>query len=142
MFTILLIEDNRLFRQSFRDFLQGRFPDIITIIEAADSIEALQKMDEQQPDLIFMDINLPGVNGLALSKMIKKNHPELPVFILTAYDLAEYREAVLGFGADEYIVKTAMNSREIEELVRCRLAGKTSAACSSPAAGKNINRTN
>ena len=123
MFTILLVEDNRLFRQSFREFIASRFPDTV-IHEAADSIEALQNMDEQLPDLIFMDINLPGVNGLALSKMIKENHPDLPVIILTAYDLAEYREAVLGFGADEYLVKTAMNSRQIEELVRSRLGEK------------------
>lgn len=128
MFIILLIEDNRFFRKSFRDFLLGRFPDVI-INEAADSIEALHKMDEQQPDLIFMDINLPGVNGLTLSKIIKKNHPDLPIIILTAYDLAEYREAVLGFGADEYIVKTAINCRQIEGLVRFRLGSKTSAAC-------------
>jgi DNA-binding NarL/FixJ family response regulator len=127
MFTILLVEDNRLFRQSFREFIASRFPDTV-IQEAADSIEALQNMDEQLPDLIFMDINLPGVNGLALSKMIKENHPDLPVIILTAYDLAEYREAVLGFGADEYLVKTAMNSRQIEELVRSRIGGTSTVA--------------
>lgn len=131
MFTILLVEDNRLFRQSFREFIASRFPDTV-IQEAADSIEALQNMDEQLPDLIFMDINLPGVNGLALSKMIKENHPELPVIILTAYDLAEYREAVLGFGADAYLVKTAMNSRQIEGLVRSRIGEKCSAAGRAP----------
>jgi len=141
MFTILLIEDNRLFRQSFRTFLLGRLPNVY-ITEAADSIDALQKIDEQQPDLIFMDINLPGVNGLALSKIIKKNHPDLPVIILTAYDLAEYREAVLGLGAEEYIVKTAMDSRHIEALVRSRLDSKTSADSRLPATGNNFNRTN
>jgi two-component system response regulator YesN len=141
MFTILLVEDNCLFRQSFRDFLLDRFPDVI-INEAADSIDALQKIDAQLPDLIFMDINLPGVNGLALSKMIKKSHPDLPIIILSAYDLAEYRQAVIGLGAEEYIVKTAMDSRHIEELVRFRLAGKTSAACRSPVTEKNFNRIN
>jgi len=141
MHNVMLVEDNRIFRESFRDFLKSRFPEIM-IHEAADSIEALQKMEEQKPDLIFMDINLPGVNGLSLGKMIKKNHPNLPIIILTAYDLTEYREAVLGFGADAYIVKTAMNCAEIEELVKSRLGGKISAVRNSSAADKNVNRAN
>jgi CheY-like chemotaxis protein len=139
MFTILLVEDNRVFRQSFRNFLVGRFPNV-TVTEASDSIEALQDIDQQLPDLIFMDINLPGVNGLALSAMIKKSYPELPIIILSAYDLAEYREAVLGLGAQEFIVKTAMDSRHIEELVRSRLANKPGAVCTPPATDKKHTR--
>jgi CheY-like chemotaxis protein len=68
MYHVMLVEDNLIFRQSFRDFLKSRFPEII-VHEAADSIEALQKVEDQQPDLIFLDINLPGVNGLTLGKM-------------------------------------------------------------------------
>ncbi|MCX5904374.1 MAG: response regulator transcription factor, partial [Proteobacteria bacterium] len=97
MYHVMLVEDNLIFRQSFRDFLKSRFPEIM-INETSDSIEALQKVEEQQPDLIFMDINLPGVNGLALGTMIKRICPSLPIIILTSYDLAEYREAALGFG--------------------------------------------
>jgi YesN/AraC family two-component response regulator len=141
MFTILLVEDNRLFCQSFRACLLSRFPDVI-ITEAADSIDAMQKIDAQTFDLVFMDIKLPGVNGLYLSKMIKERYPELPIIILSAYDLAEYREAALGLGAEEYIVKTAMNSRHIEELVRYRLTGKTTAACKAPTTEKSFNRIN
>jgi len=133
MYHVMLVEDNLIFRNAFRDFLASRFPEIM-INETADSIEALQKVEEQQPDLIFMDINLPGVNGLALGTMIKRICPSLPIIILTSYDLAEYREAALGFGADEYLVKAAMNCLEIEELVKLKLAEKKSAACTAPPA--------
>jgi YesN/AraC family two-component response regulator len=104
MFTILLVEDNRLFCKSFRAFLLGRFSDVI-IAEAPDSIDAMQKIDAQTFDLVFMDIKLPGVNGLYLSKIIKERYPELPIIILSSYDLAEYREAALGLSAEEYMVK-------------------------------------
>jgi two-component system, response regulator YesN len=132
MYNVMLVEDNQFFRQSFRDFLKNRFPEIM-INEASDSIEALQKVNEEQPDLIFMDINLPGVNGLSLGNMIKKSFPSLPIIILTAYDLAEYREAAIGFGADEYLVKAAMNCAEIEELVKSRLGDNISSVRNSAA---------
>jgi len=64
------VEDNAPFRQTFRESLQTSFP-AIAIDEVADGVEALQKVDPFLPDLIFMDIHLPGENGLELTRKIK-----------------------------------------------------------------------
>ncbi len=90
-FKVLIVEDSFLFRQLLKETLHDRFPSI-GIYEAADGEEALRKVEAFLPDLIFMDIRLPGENGLDLTKRIKALHPNIIVIILTAYDLPEYRE--------------------------------------------------
>lgn len=68
------------------------------IEEAQGATDALQKIKTFLPDVIFMDIRLPGENGLEFTKRIKASHPEIVVIILTAYDLREYREAAYNGG--------------------------------------------
>ena len=74
MCLILLVEDNATFRKSLKEMLSLRFP-AISIDEASDGEEALLKLSETTPDLIFMDIRLPGKNGLEITKIIKKDRP-------------------------------------------------------------------
>ena len=116
-FRILIVEDNALFRQTLRESLRMPFP-TIAIDEAADGGEALQKVDGFLPDLVFVDIGLPGENGLELTKKIKATHPDITIFILTDYDTPEYRKAASQCGADCFIDKTSFNQVRLEELVR------------------------
>ena len=116
-FRILIVDDNDPFRQLFKKTLRASFP-TIAIDEAADGVEALQKVDAFLPDLIFMDIRLPGENGLELTKKIKATHPNITILILTGYDKPEYREAASQYGADRFLVKTSLNHMELEELVK------------------------
>jgi len=88
---VLIVEDSTLFRQLFKKTLHDRFS-LIEIYEAADGGEALQKIESLRPNLIFMDIGLPGENGLELTKQVKARYPNIIVIILTGYDLREYRE--------------------------------------------------
>ena len=67
MFRTMIVETNAIFRQSFKEILCTRFAYIV-VDEAGDGKEALQKVDIFRPDLIFMDIELPGENGLELTK--------------------------------------------------------------------------
>ena len=90
----------------------------VAVDEAADGDEALQEVDAFLPDLIFMDIKLPGENGLELTKKIKAAHPIITIFILTNYDIPEYREAAFQYGADRFLAKTSLNRMELEELVK------------------------
>jgi CheY-like chemotaxis protein len=116
-FRILIVEDNHPYRQMLKTTLQESFP-TIAIDEAADGGEALQKVDTFLPDLIFMDIKLPGVNGLELTRKIKAVHPNITIFILTSYDIPEYREAAFQYGADRFVPKTFLNRMELQELVK------------------------
>jgi len=116
-FRILIVDDNNPFRQILKAALQLSFPSI-AIDEAADGGETLQKVDTFLPDLIFMDIQLPGENGLKLTKKIKATHPNIIILILTSYDLPEYREAAFQHEADRFLVKSYLDHMELEELVK------------------------
>jgi CheY-like chemotaxis protein len=87
------------------------------IAEAGDGEEALGKIDTLLPNLIFMDINLPGENGLELTRKIKTTHPETPIIILTSYDLPEYRQVAYENGANSFLVKGCFNLEELITMV-------------------------
>jgi YesN/AraC family two-component response regulator len=85
MLKILIVEDNAAFRQSLKEVLHSRFP-FLVVGEAENGDEALQKIDALVPDIIFMDIKLPGENGLQVTQKVKKKYPEIIIIILTYYD--------------------------------------------------------
>jgi len=114
---ILLVEDNRIYREAFKDNLIQHSP-AISIVEAENADEALQKIKATPPDLIFMDIRLPGMNGLQLTQRIKKEFPKIPIAILTGYDLPEYRQAAVEYGADGFFVKESLKWEDVEALVK------------------------
>jgi CheY-like chemotaxis protein len=115
-FKVLIVEDSTLFRQLLRETLHDRFPSI-RIYEATDGEEALRKVEAFLPDLIFMDIRLPGGNGLDLTKRIKALHPNMIVTILTAHDLPEYREVSRQY-ADHFFSKGSSTTENIFRLLQ------------------------
>ena len=117
MCFVLLVEDNPTFRKSLKDMLALRFPGL-EIEEASNSEEALQKLENTYPDLVFMDIRLPGKNGLELTRIIKKSKADVEVVILTSYDIPEYRSAALSSGASHFFTKGNAGSDEIANCVR------------------------
>ncbi len=120
-FKILIVDDNDLFRQTLKATLKRPFP-TITIEETTDGGKVLQKVDAFIPDLIFMDIQLPGENGLELTKKIKGDHPKIVILILTTFDIPEYRRAASQHGADRFLDKSSLNPVGLEELVRSYLS--------------------
>ena len=117
MLKTLIVDDSATFRKTFKVALCERFP-FMLIEEALDATEALQKIKAFLPDLIFMDIRLPGESGLELTRRIKASHPEIAIIILTAYDLREYREAAYDGGADAFIPKSSLNLADIAALIK------------------------
>ena len=122
MLRVLIVEDNQIFLEALKKRLHDRFPTIV-IEEAANGDEALQKIDGTPPDLILMDIRLPGVNGLQLTRKIKTDFPGIRIAILTDYDLPEYRQAAVEYGADRFFVKSSFKWDEVEALVKSILPG-------------------
>ncbi len=123
MFRTMLVEDNVVFRESLRESLQLRFPSM-EIAEVGGGAEALEKVGSLSPNLIFMDIRLPGQSGLELTEKIKKAHPDIMIIILTSYDLPEYREAAARFKADYFFSKDSMTIGEVVTLVKPMLSKK------------------
>lgn len=116
MFKALIVEDNTIFRQSLNEVLSLRFPSM-AIAEAADSKDAMEKIDSFKPDLVFMDVKLPDGNGLSLTKIIKADHSGTIVIVITAYDIPEYRQAALQAGASYFIPKGSLSAEEIQTVV-------------------------
>jgi DNA-binding NarL/FixJ family response regulator len=94
------------------------------ISEAENGEEALQKVNAFCPDLIFMDIKLPGENGLQLTAKIKAQCPDITVIILTSYDTQEYREAATEAKANYFLSKGSSTTEDILTLVKSILNGK------------------
>ena len=123
MFRTLLVEDNAPFRMILKDNLQSEFPSM-DISEAGDGTEALEIIRSSPPNLVFMDVRLPGQNGLELTRMIKTDYPHITVIVLTSYDLPEYREAAARYKADYFFSKGSIASEEITQAVQSILSQK------------------
>ena len=117
MVRVLLVEDNNLFREAFKKRLSDDFS-FMVVDEAATGDEALKKIRKTPPDLIFMDIRLPGANGLKLTQKIKEDFPGIKIALLTSYNLPEYRQAASEYGADRFFVKSSFEWDELEALVK------------------------
>jgi CheY-like chemotaxis protein len=104
MFNTLLVEDDISYRQTLSDILLLHFP-LIGVDEAGDGKEALSKVEYLRPDLIFMDIHLPGENGLDVTREIKRIYNEIVIVILTGSSLPEYRQQAYRKGADYFLSK-------------------------------------
>ena len=115
-FKTLIVEDHDTFRQALLEGLSARFPAMI-FAEAATSQEVLPQVETFAPDLIFMDIKIPGENGLSLTQKIKARHPETLVIVLTGYDIPEYRQAAYERGANDFLVKGSITNEEVLNLV-------------------------
>ena len=108
----MIADDDASFRQRVKEFLAAE-PDIEVIGEAADGREAILKARELKPDVVLMDVRMPGVNGIDATRRLKDEMSKLKVIILTIFDGQEYRDAATASGASGYVIKKSL----IEDLV-------------------------
>lgn len=104
MFRALIVEDSLHFRRTLANIMSSHFPDI-EVVQATNALEAAELVELSLPDIVFMDIKLPGQSGIELTRQIKLAHAEVVVVVLTSYDLPEYRQAAYRNGADCFISK-------------------------------------
>ena len=118
MATILVVEDDKNQRLLYEQELKLEGYEVET---ASDGKNALEKIQEQLPDLIIMDINMPKMDGIeTMGKILGKNK-EIPVIINTAY--SNYKDNFMSWAADAYIVKSS-NLSELKNTVKEVLAKK------------------
>ena len=121
MFKILIVEDNRFYRDALRESVKARFPEV-TVDEAVNGKEAMEKVNSLCPDLIFMDLRLPDESGLELTKKIRAAFANTSIIVLTSYDLPEYKEAATRSGANCFCAKNSTTEEELLTLVKSFLA--------------------
>lgn len=131
--TVLLVDDHALFRQGLAGLLSSQ-DDIEVVGEASDGREAVEKARELVPDLILMDINMPGSNGLEATRLIKDELPHTRVVMLTvSEDDHDLFEAVKN-GAEGYLLKT-LKADQLFELLKGVFRGE---APISPSMAKKL----
>jgi CheY-like chemotaxis protein len=101
---LLLVDDNRVFRKTLLKFLMNEF-ESYRITEASDGIEAMEVVKEYLPDLVILDLNLPGISGFEVARYVKKEFPLIPIIVLSNYDENVYREEAKKTMVDAYIIK-------------------------------------
>jgi two-component system, NtrC family, response regulator AtoC len=99
---VLVVDDEAPMRKNISDLLSR---DGITSLEASDNDEAFKQLTTNNPDLILLDINLPRIEGLNILKDIKKQYPDIPVIIFTAYGTSERAIEAMKSGAFDYLEK-------------------------------------
>ena len=112
---VLLAEDHTIVRKGLRSLLDAE-RGIEVIGEAEDGREAVEKVQRLRPDVVLMDITMPGLNGLEATRQIKKRFPEVKVLILTMHANEEYIHQVLQAGASGYVVKQAVVTELVSAL--------------------------
>jgi DNA-binding NarL/FixJ family response regulator len=120
--SILVVEDFQLLRSSVVQWLQYRFPGcIVHGVESGE--QALEYVRSARPDVVLMDIDLPGIGGLEATSRIKAQAPETAVAMLTTYDTPYHRLAATNAGAEGYVAKHDMEAQleaTVESLLRSR----------------------
>jgi len=104
VFRAIIAEGTPVFRQVLINIFHSRFPSV-EWAEAANGKDAIALIETFLPDLILVDIKLPGGNALELTRMIKMHHPKVVVIIMASYDFPEYRDMANLNGADYFICK-------------------------------------
>ena len=116
MVRVLLADDNARFRGVLRRLLE-RDPEIVVVAEAGDGVEALELAEDVRPDVVLMDVSMPGLDGLEATYALKAQLPDVTVLMLSVGDKEQEIAAGLAGGAAEYLVKGGP-AREIVDAIK------------------------
>ncbi len=118
---VLLVEDHIVVRQGIKALLSDE-PDLEIVGEADNGREALNLVSKLEPDVVLMDISMPGLNGIETTRQLRQNYANIKVVILSMHANEEYVFQVLRAGASGYVLKQS-DSSEVLTAIRAALSG-------------------
>lgn len=121
LIKILLVDDHTLIRDAIRAHLSGENYQIVA--EASNGKEAIEMIEKAQPDIVFMDINMPGQDGISTTREIKKKYPELEVIALSMLQESQYIRQMFEAGAKGYLLKNC-SEEDLKQAIDHVLEGK------------------
>ena len=101
----LLVDDEIMIREGFKKLFDWEAHECVIVGEAADGMEAITKIDEEQPDIVIMDINIPIINGLKVIQLSRVKYPSMAFVIVSGYDDFSYCREALRLQITDYILK-------------------------------------
>ncbi|ARU53308.1 DNA-binding NarL/FixJ family response regulator [Cellulosimicrobium cellulans] len=123
MTTVLLVDDQALLRMGFRLVIESE-PDLEVVGEASDGRVALDQVAALAPDVVVMDVRMPGMDGIEATRRVVAEHPGTRVLVLTTFDVDEYAFAALRSGASGFLLKSA-RPHDLVEAIRTVAAGSS-----------------
>ena len=105
---VFLVDDHEIFRNGLKQLVDSE-PDMEVVGEAGDGETALETLRSLQPDVIIMDIRMPGINGVETSQVLLKREPQAKIVFFSLYDSPDYVAKALEMGASGYILKDTSN---------------------------------
>jgi two-component system response regulator NreC len=122
MIKIVLADDHRIVRQGVRVLLEAE-PDFNVLAEAKDGPEAIRMVERFHPDVLLLDLILPDMNGLEVTRVVRKRFPKTNIVILTMHANEAYVLEALQAGAQGYVLKDS-SSEELVRAIREAAAGR------------------
>lgn len=120
MIQVVVVEDERLFRESLIRRIEA-FEDFRVVGIASNGIEGLFETERLEPDVVFSDIRMPGMDGLLFLEQIRKDHGHIQVVLITGYTEFEYARKALQLGAFDYLLKPLEDTEILRVINRLRL---------------------
>ena len=120
--SLLVADDHQVVRLGLKNVLEGSGIEVTA--EATSGDEVLRKVEEQKPDLVLLDVRMPGGDGLHVLGRLKLDYPELPIVLFSTYDNPTYVARAVALGASGYVLKNDSRDRLIESL-RAALRGES-----------------
>jgi two-component system, NarL family, response regulator NreC len=120
-FRILIADDHAVVRQGLKLLINSQ-PDMTVVGEAADGDAVLQQAAAVEPDIVVMDLSMPGMNGLVATRALKEARPSVDIVALTRHDDETFLQEVLRAGASGYVLKQS-NPAEFLQAIRAVAAG-------------------
>ena len=115
MISVLIADDQAMLRSGLRLILEAE-PDIIVTGEAGDGAEAVRLARREKPDVILMDVRMPGTDGLEATRQITESDPDTKVIVLTTFDVDDYVYGALRAGASGFLLKDAGGDQLIDAI--------------------------
>ena len=119
--SVFLVDDHNLFREGLA-LLLGKLPYVKKVMQASTGEEFLERLTESDPGLVFMDISMPGINGIEASTRALETHPELKIIALSMYADEDYYTRMISAGARGFILKNS-DIQEVEDCIRNVISG-------------------
>ena len=122
MIKVLMADDQELIRESLGIVL-GANPDMEITGMASDGQSVLSMIKKEKPDVILMDIRMPGMDGVECTRIVKEKYPDIYIIILTTFDDDEYVYGALKYGASGYLLK-GISMKELASAIRTVVSGR------------------
>lgn len=115
MITVLIADDQELARLG-HSLVVGSASDMTVVAEASSGDDAIATCEECRPDVVLMDVRMPGIGGIAATRQVTATHPATKVVVLTSFDLDQYAFGALEAGASAFLLKTVTPERLIDAI--------------------------